>query len=205
MERITTLRVCYKRAARKKEWNMNGKLVRILLLVALASLLAGQALAADDYIYTGLKKCKMCHKSAKIGGQFGVWEKGPHAQAFADLTSEAGLAKAKELGVENPAEADACLKCHSTGHAAKAEAKVKVLAASGVSCEACHGPGSAYMKKKTMVAITAGTLDGATVGLITQTEAVCLNCHCADNPGHKGEFDFEKFVKQIAHPLAEKG
>ena len=184
---------------------MNGKLVRILLLVVLASLLAGQAFAADEYNYTGLKKCKMCHKPAKIGNQFGVWEKGPHAKAFADLSSEAGLAKAKELGVENPAEADACLKCHSTGHAAKAEAKAKLLVEKGVTCEACHGPGSGYMKKKTMVGITAGTIDGATVGLIPQTEAVCLNCHTADNPGHKGEFDFEKFVKQIAHPLPEKG
>ena len=52
---------------------MNGKAMRILLLVALVSLLVGPAFAADDYIYTGVKKCKTCHKPAKIGGQYGIW------------------------------------------------------------------------------------------------------------------------------------
>ncbi len=179
------------------------KLMRLLILVALVSLLAGPAFA-EDYTYTGVKKCKTCHKPAKIGGQYGIWLEGAHARAFTDLTSEAGLAKAKELGVENPAEADACLSCHTTGHAAPAEAKVKVLPASGVSCEACHGAGKGYYKKKTMVAITAGTVDGATVGMNKITEETCLACHKADNPGHKGTFDYEEFLKKIAHPMPAK-
>ncbi len=178
-------------------------ITRILLLAALAALLVGPSFAAD-YTYIGLKKCKMCHKPAKIGNQFGSWEAGPHAKAFTDLTSEAGLAKAAKLGVENPAEDDGCLSCHTTGHAAPAESKVKLLPASGVSCEACHGPGSGYKKKKIMAAITAGETDGATVGLLPITEATCTGCHKADNPEHKSDFDFEEFSKTIAHPLAAK-
>ena len=180
---------------------MNGKAMRILILVALVSLLAGPAFAADEFTYTGVKKCKTCHKPEKIGGQYGIWEASSHAKAFTDLSCEAGLAKAKSLGVENPAEAAACLKCHSTGYAAAAEVKASILLESGVSCEACHGPGSGYFKKATMSAITAGEIDGASVGLHKITEETCLACHVAKNPGHKGTFDYKKSLEKIAHPM----
>ena len=184
---------------------MTRKLLTVLLLASVAVLLAGFAMAegkdAEGYSYIGLKKCTMCHKSAKIGDQLGVWQEGPHAGAFADLSSEAGLAKAKELGVEDPATNDACLKCHTTGHGAAGNEAL--LAENGVSCEACHGPGSGYKSKKTMAGIAAGEIDGATVGLIEPIKEVCLSCHVADNPGHKGEFDYEAAVKKIAHPIPD--
>lgn len=176
------------------------KLMLVLTLGAFVALLAFTA-GAEEPAYTGLKKCGMCHKKEKSGMQLAKWTEGPHAKAFAALSSEAGLAKAKELGVADPTTDDACLQCHSTGHGAAAELTVKLKKENGVTCEACHGPGGDYYKKKTMAAIHAGELDGATVGLIMPDEAVCLGCHKADNPGHKGTFDFETAVKEIAHPI----
>jgi hypothetical protein len=146
----------------------------------------------------------MCHKKDATGNQFAKWSEGPHAGAFENLTSDAGKAKAAELGVEDPTTADECLSCHVTGHGTPAElGGEKLLAEDGVSCEACHGPGSGYYKKKTMAAITAGELDGTTVGLITIDENTCLTCHKADNPGHEGEFDYAKCIEKIAHPIPE--
>ena len=55
----------------------------------------------------------------------------------------------------------------------------------------------------TCSAISAGTLDGTTVGLVMPTEEVCTQCHTAEgNPFFK-EFDFEARVQEIAHPRPE--
>lgn len=177
----------------------------LILALLLAAIWVTAALAEEEaHSYVGLKKCKMCHKKEATGDQFGVWSKGPHAGAFASLSSEAGLAKAAELGVEDPSTDSACLQCHTTGHGVAAElGGDKLLAEDGVSCEACHGAGSAYYKKKTMAAINAGEMDGASVGLTVIDEATCLQCHKAENPGHKGEFDFEKSMEKVTHLIPE--
>ena len=182
---------------------MTRKVLSFVVLVLMLSIWTTAAMAEDgEHAYVGLKKCKMCHKKEASGNQFGIWSEGPHAKAFADLTSEAGLAKAAELGVEDPATSADCLSCHATAYGVSVEmGGDKLLMENGVTCESCHGAGADYYTKKTMAGITAGEIDGAGLGLLAQTEDVCLTCHKADNPGHEGAFDFEKFVVEIAHPL----
>jgi len=156
----------------------------------------------EAYSYIGMKKCSMCHKKDATGNQLAVWSATAHAKAFEVLSSEAGLAKAKELKVADPCKDAACLKCHTTGHGTPAAlGGDALLPADGVSCEACHGPGSGYNKMKTMQDIHAGTLDGTTVGLHKVDESTCLGCHKKDNPGHKGTFDYATAIKKIAHPI----
>jgi len=74
----------------------------------------------------------------------------------------------------------------------------------GVSCEACHGPGSQYKSLKVMKDIAAGTVKGADVGLATPDKTLCVKCHNTKSPTFK-EFKFEEAAKKIAHPLPKKG
>ncbi len=177
--------------------------IRAISLLAGAVLFVAGTAFAEDATYIGAKKCKMCHKKPEQGEQFGKWEKGPHAGAYASLASEASVAKGKELGLAAPPqESPECLKCHATAFAVIDDlANQKIALEEGVSCESCHGAGSAYKKKKTMQGIRTGEIDGATVGLIEPTEEVCLNCHIEEgNPFHK-EFIFAERVKEVAHPI----
>jgi len=161
------------------------------------------ATAGEKHSYIGASKCKTCHKKPEVGEQYPLWEKSKHAQAYAALASEKAMEIAKEKGIDNPQEADECLKCHVTGHGAAAEQLgTKYDKTEGVTCESCHGAGGDYYKKKTMVAITSGEVDGATVGMMTPDEKTCVVCHNDESPTFAG-FKFDEMVKKIAHPIPE--
>jgi len=161
------------------------------------------AVAGEDNMYIGATKCKTCHKKPEVGEQFPIWEKTRHAGAYATLAGEKALEIAKAKGIDNPQEADACLKCHVTGHGVAAELLgPKYDATQGVTCESCHGAGSAYYKKKTMVAITSGEIEGASVGLVTPDEKTCTTCHNEESPTFEA-FDYEEMVKKISHPIPD--
>ncbi|UCD38247.1 MAG: cytochrome c family protein [Fidelibacterota bacterium] len=187
----------------------------VILVFSLTALTAGEG----DYSYVGVNTCKMCHKKAEKGDQFGIWSKGKHANAFETLKSDEAVAIAKEKGIEGaPSEAGECLVCHATGWgkpggyevlsaefiADEANAKVvkKNNTKANVGCESCHGAGSGYKSKKTMEGIYNGEIEGASVGLWTPAEEVCTTCHNEKSPTYK-EFDFEAMVAKIAHPYPE--
>lgn len=159
----------------------------------------------DPISYIGAKKCKKCHALKKYGAQYKHWETTQHAQAYETLLSDEAIAIAKEKGLEKlPHEAPECLECHTTGFGVAEELRDAGLTLEeGVSCEVCHGAGSAYYTKKVMQAISDGELDGATVGLTTPNdEKMCLNCHNDKSPTFK-PFVFEERRKKIAHPALE--
>ncbi|MBD3220293.1 cytochrome C554 [bacterium] len=186
-------------------------MLRVLttLIAALIVLSFATTALAEDYQYIGAYKCFMCHKKDKSGNQMQNWLDGPHSKAYETLASEESHAIAKEMGLGDPQKADECLKCHVTDHDAPASAyddrfKAKDKSddhfVDGVGCEACHGPGSEYKSMKAMKDITAGELDGATVGLWTPDEALCVSCHNEESPTFKG-FDLEEYMAEIAHPI----
>jgi hypothetical protein len=150
-----------------------------------------------EHGFIGVDGCKMCHKSEKKGNQFGKWSEGPHAKAFATLASDESKAIAKKAGIEgDPQKADACLKCHVTGHGAKAELLGKKFKVEdGVGCESCHGAGEDYKKKSVMESREASIA----AGMIVPTEETCKGCHNEESPTYK-EFDYEKALAQVAHP-----
>lgn len=191
------------------------RILAVILVFSLSSLLAGD----DAYSYLGVNNCKMCHKKAEKGDQFGVWSKGAHAKAFETLKGEAALKIAQDMKLEAaPHEAGECLECHATGWGkpdgyevlsaefiadeANARAVKKNESKANVGCESCHGAGSGYKSKSTMEGIRAGEIDGATVGLWTPTAEVCKTCHNEKSPTYK-EFDFDTMVAKIAHPYPE--
>ena len=73
----------------------------------------------------------------------------------------------------------------------------------GVSCESCHGPGSAYKKMKTMKGLAAGTIEPASVGLIADPKKNCTKCHNSESPTFK-EFNLEKQWAKIKHAVPKK-
>ena len=156
--------------------------------------------AEKVFSYVGLKKCKPCH----IPHQYNVWKDKSHAKAYEELASEQSLAVAKKLGLkEEPQKSAQCLSCHVTAYGIADSLKTAVTLEEGVSCEACHGPGSDYWSMKVMKALSAGTQDPKAVGLWPQTEEMCVTCHNKKSPTYK-PFKFAEAVKAIAHPNPKK-
>lgn len=82
--------------------------------------------------YVGPETCEKCHPR-----QARTWHDSSHSTSFDSLLPE-------HLGMKDE-EGRECISCHVTGHDAGGFAMRD--AASGlrhVSCEACHGPGSAH-------------------------------------------------------------
>jgi hypothetical protein len=177
----------------------------ILILAALAMVASASTLAlAEEAQFLGAAGCKMCHSKDKSGNQFDKWAAGPHAGAYATLASDESKAIAAEMGLGDPQQEDACLKCHVTAHGVdEARLGTKYTIEDGVGCESCHGAGSEYKSNKTMKAITAGEIDGATVGLLEPNEANCVQCHNEESPTFKG-FDYAEYAAKIAHPIPEE-
>ena len=164
-------------------------------------------LSLDDAQFIGAKKCRTCHRKEEAGAQFGKWEEGPHAGAYATLATDEAKEVAAAQGIDDPQTAGECLKCHTTGygtaHGYPAVVKGKTWTEAetaraalteGVQCEACHGPGSLYsvLKKKNkkykrseIVAL------GATA---PPQAAHCAPCHVKECPTMPADytFDFER-------------
>jgi nitrate/TMAO reductase-like tetraheme cytochrome c subunit len=180
-------------------------LVGLATLVAIGMFSGAQASAAD-YKYTGVKDCGRCHKKELMGNQLAAWKKGDHSKAFETLKSEEAVKIAKERGMSTaPHESDDCVRCHATAHGLEASQihKKPLKLSDGVQCESCHGPGSAFRKKKTMSdrdkALAAGMWEPG------KDEKICTECHNQDSPTWdeaKG-FDYEAMKKKIAHKIPE--
>ena len=156
-----------------------------------------------DFKYVGVKKCKTCHKTKKIGDQFGVWSAAKHANALKSLASQKSLDYAKANGIADPTKEAKCLNCHSTMATVDKtllDLKGKMTIEEGVSCESCHGPGSVYKKKSIMVDHEKSLASG----LLVPDEKVCKTCHGIEhkdkNPFAK-EFNFAEAVKKVSHPV----
>ena len=160
--------------------------------------------AEEKPMYIGAENCGKCHKSARKGDQLGQWKESQHAKAYATLASEQAKAIAKEKGIADPQKAEACLKCHGGVDAALiepvAEGKKGYSIEDGVSCEACHGPGSLYKSRKIMKDREAAIK----AGLIVPDEKTCKTCHNEESPTYK-EFKYEEMLPKVAHPYPEKG
>jgi hypothetical protein len=155
----------------------------------------------EKHEYIGATKCKMCHNRPDGGEQYAIWEKSAHAKAYTVLASDEAKKLGKAKGIDNPQEAAACLKCHVTGYGAPADLLgSKYDKTEGVTCEACHGAGGDYYKKKTMVGVFTGEIDPASVGLVMPDEKTCVKCHNEESPTFKS-FDYKEMVKKIAHPI----
>ena len=140
------------------------------------------------YTYVGVQECRKCHSSDAIGNQYRVWESSPHAKAWRNLRTEKAKKIGEKVGVANPSEDPACLKCHTTGGG-----KIAATASEAVGCEACHGPASGYgdisnhaaygdKEKDYARAASFGMYKILNIEGIKLREKMCRRCHVTDRP-----------------------
>jgi len=150
-----------------------------------------------SYPYEGASRCSLCHSTPEIGNQYESWFSSAHRRALSDLSSESGMAIAKEKGVKKPADDPKCLSCHLTGY----DAPFNLLGPlyqrqDGVSCEGCHGAGGGYA----FFSIMYDENKAVSKGLILNPGGSCATCH--DGKAHTMPlFDNDKAMKSIAHPI----
>ncbi len=181
------------------------RIMTVLVLafaLSLAFTLSNNAQDAGKYSYIGNKKCKMCHSAPKKGAQFKSWEDSKHSKAFATLATAEAKAAGAKLGVTDPQKDPKCLKCHVTGYGLDSKLTEKYVAEDGVGCESCHGAGEKYNSKPVMEALSKGTTEPASVGLVIPTEATCKTCHNEGSPTFKG-FNYAEKLKVINHMMPE--
>jgi len=173
--------------------------MKACLMVVCLIAFAGALFAEPSYV--GAAKCaKMCHKAKAKGEQYVVWQDSKHAKAYDDLTSPKALEAAKKAGVTDPQKSEKCLKCHVAGYGVAANLLDSTYSVKdGVSCEACHGPGSEYGKLKIMKDKKLAMAAGLTI----PDEKVCVKCHNSESPFYK-EFKFDEMSKKIAHAAPKK-
>lgn len=173
---------------------MKTSLAIVVIVVGIISI---TGLYSQDFTYVGADKCKICHKSEKQGQQFPLWEARKHSKSFQALTSDQAKEIAQSAGVENPAEDAKCLNCHGPLHGKAPELKEE-----GVTCEVCHGPGSAYKKLSIMKDHAEAVKNGLTeYGSPDDIKKQCLTCH---ENAHEKTFDFEAAWEKVKHPRPEK-
>jgi YD repeat-containing protein len=182
------------------------------IALAFAVLLSNPAAAEEQHQFVGHKRCKTCHKKEAIGNQYEIWLDSRHAKAYETLAGEKAREWGAKVGVDNPQTNDKCIKCHSTAHGIPdAMVSKNFDRTAGVQCEACHGAGSDYRKKRIM----ADPAQAIAQGLVPQNEAVCTRCHNDESPawdpqrytlsdGSKVGFDYDQATKRIAHTVPEE-
>jgi hypothetical protein len=169
---------------------------RLILVLAAVVLFAGVSTAQNKFV--GAKKCTMCHDKMAKGNAAEVWTKSSHAKAFETLKSKEADEIAKKKGLKkSAAESPECLKCHVTGGGSNS-----AIASEGVTCEECHGAGSAYLMVHNKKGNEAKAKDA---GLVVSADngKKCEACHNSQSPTFKG-FDFKKMWPKVEHKLASK-
>ncbi len=173
-----------------------GALALLVLLAAMPAR-AGEALPTlpvdRDARFVGVETCgsSQCHASPEAWRNATVsmkerliWEAhDKHAKAFTALTSDAGRAMAKKLGIEDASQAPQCLSCHST-YVPAAQRGPKFSLENGVGCESCHGPGGQFLS--THVQTTSQHASNVAAGMYPTNQpaaraALCLSCHQGDD------------------------
>ena len=177
-------------------------------------IVASTATLGDGPHYVGTSKCRACHSPENKS-----WKTTKMAKAF-DILKPGNAREAKEkFNIEvnkDYTKTAECLACHTTGYDHAGGYKTpdpedsKAIRAAkkmeGAGCEACHGPGSAYIKIfrdifKTKRKYKVEELYAA--GLTKIDENSCKTCHNERCPTVKPHppFDFQKRLLEDMHTL----
>lgn len=147
----------------------------LVLLVSFIALggISIQASSEPNGKYIGTDNCKVCHMK-----QYRSWAQTKMAKTFTE-----------SLNAEQRQDPE-CIVCHVTGYKKlggffnQKDTPHMV----GVQCEGCHGPGSMYYTDEVMRNKKASLY----LGLLEQTEKVCIVCHNEKSPTFPGPFKFDK-------------
>jgi hypothetical protein len=134
--------------------------------------------------YVGMTKCAACHFK-----YYENWKASPHGKAFEILPTK----------YRNDSE---CLKCHVTGHDAPT-ATGSAASQTGVTCEACHGPGSehanlalSYVGQESLLNEDCLKTLRATIRKTSLDQ--CIQCHTT--MAHKPHPEFDRDDRSRSRP-----
>jgi uncharacterized paraquat-inducible protein A len=170
---------------------MMKQIIVVMTVICAMVFFEVQVQAQGKAKYVGVKMCAPCHRGAQKGSQAEIWEKSDHAKAYKTLETPEADKIAKEKGLKTAAkDSPACLKCHTVGDGKD-----------GVTCEACHGPGSEYKS----MAVMKDRAKALAAGLIIPANdlKVCEKCHNSESPTYK-KFDYKASWEKIKHSMAKK-
>ena len=145
--------------------------------------------------YVGSRVCESCHSGGERGGAYVRWLSSRHSHAYWRLASDwalfLGRLRPHYRDLERPISDDRCVLCHVTGardpDALFAEG---FRPEEGVSCEACHGPGSRYIDPAVMADREAFLANGG----VLPDSRTCRSCHRAGE-----RFDYDTWWPKIEH------
>ncbi len=176
---------------------MKKSILPILMLSILLMFFCSSDSFSQDNKFTGVKICSACHKGEKGKMVYDKWLKTKHAEAYKTLENEKSKEIAKKKGLKkSPAEAEECLKCHATGYFEKDQRLASSKKEDGVTCEACHGPGSAYKSTHGKEKKEEGIKKGLVIG--KGDEKICKKCHNSESPTFAG-FNYKKDWEKVKH------
>lgn len=152
---------------------------------------------AGQYAYVGIDGCN-CHVLEPEGQKWKEEKRGHHK----------ALQRLKDAERQDPS----CLQCHTTAYGLRIRGGLPYL--ENVQCEACHGPGEAYRKRRLKNlysrdperARVLSMEQGLVVpGVNIDVKEVCLRCHWESRdapqvcPKSDKVFEFAKYYKLITH------
>lgn len=148
----------------------------------------------SKYAYVGSQKCASCHLNSEHDNPYVTWLRSRHALAYWRLATDwavfLGSLREEYRDIERPIEEPRCLKCHTTGAQDwPADPATVVRPEEGVGCEACHGPGSAYIDPEVMADSNRFIENGGAI----PGELTCRRCHRDEN------FAFDELWPKIKH------
>lgn len=144
--------------------------------------------------YFGSNTCKECHgrelnvdldREWSLRNEYLLWQHDMHSKAYDNLSEDLGLQMGKLMGGIDVTKDERCLSCHAVVIPENLRGDGERLA-DGVSCDACHGPSSAWgfihMQKDWRKKSTA---EKAALGMRDLRNPVihvelCASCHVGD-------------------------
>jgi hypothetical protein len=173
-------------------------------------------ISAKGATYIGVKKCKSCHFK-----RWNTWRKTNMAKAFDSL--KPGVKSEEKTKLKFDPNKDytkdaTCLSCHVCGYGipggyivpaeGDAEAKKQAAGNVGVTCEACHGPGSKATIVLEEIKENKRTYKFAELlaaGFHKAEARSCIKCHNASDPGKEPgyHFPYEERRKEGQHKNIE--
>jgi hypothetical protein len=156
--------------------------------VAITPAASAQAGTVDGGNYVGPGSCSAvaCHGAIRpaagariLQTEYSTWiSQDRHARATEILANTVSQRMGRILGIGNPQQAQKCLVCHSLD--VPAAVRGRNFANEGVSCEACHGPGTGWLGYHVTKdashdeSVKRGMYD--TKDVVKRTDR-CLTCH----------------------------
>ncbi len=187
----------------KYAWPITGVAAVIITGLVIFFSMGNYEHVAKGGRFVGPDKCKQCHQE-----QYASWKKTRMANSFEVLRPGQKTQEKQMAGLDPDRDYthDAnCLPCHTTGYGLVGGfvSIEETPEMAGVSCEACHGHGGAYVKtvmdpKKP----TFSTAVARSAGLVyPPTENICRQCHNERSPfvGMDYKFTYNERVKLGTH------